>query len=244
MRDKLFRAVKSYPVVVVVLIAALVALISEASQSSAPTLDPYPDVTTTQTNASIALLSYKSVVEGNIATTFQLTQNNTAVIATLQAAVTSLTNTTNQQAQQIQTLQTQIAALQTPPPAQTTISFTGCPNGVLNGLWQGINLGSSGYWTCSNGALQPTADGQAQRSITFPKPVTIVSFTFSTTNAETAGITLTANTGTKIQQLAPGVNQQTTFTPGWSQISSFTVGGDSGATAMAPDLRIWGITYQ
>ena len=229
--------------VILIFVTAALAIAHQAT-TPAPTLSPYPDVTTSQTNSSIALLGYKSVVESNIATTFQLTQNNAAVIATLQAAVTSLTNTTNQQAQQIQTLQTQIAALQTPPPAQTTISFTGCPNGVLNGLWQGINLGSSGYWTCSNGALQPTADGQAQRSITFPKPVTIVSFTFSTTNAETAGITLTANTGTKIQQLAPGVNQQTTFTPGWSQISSFTVGGDSGATAMAPDLRIWGITYQ
>lgn len=74
------------------LLVALAVAMACYGQSTAPALATYPDVTTAQTAAGAAILSYKSVLEGNIATTFQLEQNDAAAIASLQAQMKTLTN--------------------------------------------------------------------------------------------------------------------------------------------------------
>ena len=84
-----------------IVLAVILILVAVVVSAQGPTLAQYPDLTTSQTNAGIALMGYKSVVEGNIATTFQLEQNDAAAIQTLQTAVNLLV--------------TQVAALQANP---------------------------------------------------------------------------------------------------------------------------------
>jgi hypothetical protein len=98
--------------------------------AQAPSLAVYPDVTTSQTNASIALLSYKSTIENNIATVFQLQQNDAGAIAALktqlasdEATISTLQSQATGFASQITTMQAQIAALQqgTLPPVAVIV---------------------------------------------------------------------------------------------------------------------------
>lgn len=74
---------------IVVLLFVAAGLVAQTTPP-APTLAAYPDITTSQTAAGISLLSYKSVLEGNIATTFQLEQNDAAAIVILKTRLDAL----------------------------------------------------------------------------------------------------------------------------------------------------------
>lgn len=87
---------------VVLLLGAMLAY----SQTTPPALAPYPDVTKSQTAAGIDLVNYKSTVEANIATTFQLATTTQQTVETLGTHLNGLSD----QSRAIQTLQQQLAA--------------------------------------------------------------------------------------------------------------------------------------
>jgi hypothetical protein len=208
------------------------------AQTSAPSLATYPDILTPQAAANVALAQYKSVLEGNIATTFQLEQNDAQSIALLQSQISS-------QASQISALQAAVIALQNvspPAPAGTTLNFASLGDGPLNGIYKTVDFGT-GFWTVIGGELAPLANGQPQRGMIFQNPVTILSLTFSVASTTVSGIVATSSTGQTASSTAVGVNQDTTFTPGWATpTKSITFTANTGGDATM--LRIRSLTYK
>lgn len=217
-----------------------------AAQQSQP-----PDILTSQTAAAVALTSYKAWAEGQVSSLWAgLTQdqsNITALQSTVSTQATQITALQTQltsQGQLIQQLQQTVASLSTPQPASTTATFSSLPDGPLNGIGPGsINFGT-GFWCVKSGELLPCADGQPQRSWTFPRAVSITNVTFSTTTTATTGATFTSAAGQKLQATATGINQDTAISLNFSTTTTSVTIGALPSTGSAPDLRFRSLTYQ
>lgn len=224
-------------------------LLALSLQAQGPsTIQPQPTLTPFDPTPIAALLAQQSTWTkwaGDSLTMLGQNQSaDEARIATHDTAIAALQAQVSQQAQLISALQAAVANATTPPPTSTTLTFTACPDGPLNGLYQGVNFGS-GFWACAGGELSPAADGQPQRSLTFTRAVNVLNVTWSSSNiTRTQAIVLTSASGQKASATAPAVNQDSSFTPGWSTPTlSFTVSANPN-TASAPDLKIRSITYQ
>ena len=159
-------------------------------------------------------------------------------IASHQAQLTALQNSVTALQTTVATLQKQLAAM---TPATSTITFTGMPNGPLNGVYGGANFGT-GLWQVTGGELQPVADGVSNRAITWPNPVAIVSLTFSTTTTATTAMTVTASNGAAITFAAGPVNQDAIVSPAFAvKSASYAFSKPAGS---ALDLRIRQIVVQ
>lgn len=140
---------------------------------------------------------------------------------------------------QLSILQAQVAALGKPSTI-TTIDFSTLPDGPVVSQIQGVSF-LPGFWVIKSGQLVAAADSQPQRSITFPKPVTITGVTFTTNTTTTTGIKLTNQAGVVATANAGPVGQPVTWAPGWSAaVTSFTVTSSAGN---APDLGIEKISF-
>jgi hypothetical protein len=214
---------------------------------------PPPDILTSQTAAAVSLTAYKSWLEGQVASLWTGLGQDQTNVSTLQATVstqatqiTSLQTQLTAQGQLIQQLQQAVASLSVPAPTSMIVTFSGMADGPLNGIGPGgVNFGT-GFWCVKSGELMPCADGMPNRSMTFLKPVTITSFTFTSIASRTTGLMLTSASGQQAQELVSATNQDTAFSPGWSTPTiSFTVSAlPTSGTGNATDLRIRTFTYQ
>src|SRR4029077_2524282 len=215
-----------------------------------------PDVLTPNTASATANTNYLLWLNGQISSLWSgLTgvQSATANLPQDEANIRTLMNAPNEQTQitalqnQVNALQAAVSALQaaqnpTPTPTSVTLSFGSLPDGPLNGLFQGVNFGS-GFWQVLGGELAPIADNMPGRGLTFPKPVTITSFTASTTNLASPMIVVSSSAGSMTITFT-SINQDFTSAPGWSiPISSITI-SPSCSGCPAPNLRIRRIIYQ
>lgn len=256
-----------------VLVLLLAPRISGAQQA------PPPDVRTPQAAAGISGLAYLDWLDkpgsGQIpllwnqviqmqTLTSRLPGDESAIgvlqigkadAAATSTSITALTNQLNALTLQVSALQQRLDSLQ-PPSSVKDLEFSKCVAGQpISGVWQGVTI-APGFWTCAAvpaqpNALAPAADGQPLRSFTLPAPATITSITFLTTNARTAGITLTPDNAPAgvalLAQDAAGaavVNQPVTINkPAGLTGTVFKVSG-AGSGSIGPDLRILDVKYQ
>jgi hypothetical protein len=221
-----------------------------AAQSTTTPVDPVLDAwaayqagaTPLAGNLIVAVINWKAAREA-------AETDHTNRLVSLEGAVngsgatpTSMQAQINALALRVQTLE-KAAAPSPTPPSTSTVDFSQCPAGALNGTFQGVAFGS-GVWQCTGTALQPVADSQV-RTLVFPRPVIITALTFATVNARTTGITLTGD-GKKLPVFLQSlVNTATTIAPAFAApITTLQISGDGGATSLAPDLRIFLVTYK
>lgn len=233
----------------VIALALVVMLFAVAGDAQGPsTIQPQPALTPfdpTPLAQQLAQQSTWTAWAGNSISTLGTNQSNDeSKIAAHDAAIASIQNQLNAQAQLISALQAALSKVTTPAPTSSTLTFTACPDGPLNGNYQGVNF-STGFWICSGGELVPAADGQPQRSFIFPKAVTITNVTWSSANiTRTQALVLTSASGQRVSVTAIAANQDASFSPGWTMPTlSFTVSATPN-TASAPDIRIRSVAYQ
>jgi hypothetical protein len=180
-----------------------------------PQLAVYPDLVKSQTAASIDLTSYKSVIEGNVATTFQLEQNNAAAIAALAARVTALEQ------------------------APTAYDLTTLTVGALTGVDKnGINW-NSGQWNATAQGVQPAVQTTG-RNFVVPGTAVLPSITIEclTTACQVKFIDAAGEIATS-PVLTPGAS--TVLPTGWTKpAGAVTV---SMVAQAATDLRIRAVTF-
>jgi hypothetical protein len=223
----------------------IIFLLASAVPAQGPTLASYPDLNVPLVNANIAIAGTLDALKGNIATTFQMEQNDAGAIASLGSQVTPQITSLQQQVNDLNTkvaaLSAQVAALTPSSSTNAILSWAGLPDGPYNGINQGVNFGT-GFWCVKGGELAACNDGQPTRSLTFAKAVTITSVTFSTTTATTLGIKLINASGQIATANAGPIGQDVSFAPAWAAPTlSFTLTSTSGN---APDLRIRAISVQ
>ena len=216
---------------------ALLFAFTVSAQSTAPPPLQFPDIIAAQTNASVALVSYKAYVESTL-------QTHDTNIWNLQQAQAS-------QATQIQALQTQIAQLQgqiealqnptpPPPPQQVTLDLTTCPPGPLVQTQCGLGW-NLGQWTATAQGIQPAVQGAA-RSFILPAGRTLVSVKFMCMTFSNCQVRFTDSSGDNILGISGTPGTATQVGTSWVPASgSVTV---SSVNFGAPDLRLLAVTYQ
>jgi hypothetical protein len=215
------------------LLAGLILCCAGLAVGQSPTRT-FPDVTTAQTNASIALLSYKGQVE-----TF-LIQDGTD-IANLQVTVGAPTTGLLDRMTAAEARLTKLENPTPPPPPTTTVvTLTGFPTAPLAGIFQNVDWGT-GMWAMTPQGIQPAVLGQP-RSFVLPATTTLVNIQLEclTTNCIvtlTDSVSETVTNGPNPLQAGNVIVLNT----GWSKVSGKVT--LSTASTPATDVRILSLSW-
>jgi hypothetical protein len=185
------------------------------------------------------LANYKSALEGNIATTFQLEQNDAAAIAALQTKLA-------QDEQAITVLQSQVTALMNPtppPPAITSVDFTQLPLGPLSGIAGGIQWNSGQWAVDASGVMTAcvSSGGVICRKFGIPTNTTLLTVTAECLTAA-CNIVFTDSVGETQSFTITAPAQRTVIPMQWSKPSGQV--SVSTPTSSSSDLRLLGVSFQ